>query len=228
MPLLSMVALVLSAALEYECCVIVKHGERICSPDMADVRFALRASGCVTPQPLRKQQQSLLNTCIRVSSPGPPPPNVGCSRVSFHCRSNKVSGRYIAAHNRHAAQFLDVTIFTGHLMLGYFEMAYRLGCMQIIFAPVDSPAPGRKEFPSNNFWLLTVSSSERKRHCSEGCGKKHLVHRLYGQSGTCCRIPFGETTSLIYSWCWPRVCYGQMIRSRNADIPICQFLVGLS
>jgi len=36
------------------------------------------------------------------------------------------------------ALFLDVTIFTGHLMLGYFETAYR------------------KEFPSNNFWLLTV------------------------------------------------------------------------
>ncbi|CAE7459599.1 unnamed protein product [Symbiodinium natans] len=38
----------------------------------------------------------------------------------------------------HVAQFLDVSIFTGHLMLGYCEPAYR------------------KEFPSNNFWLLTV------------------------------------------------------------------------
>ncbi|CAE7592481.1 unnamed protein product [Symbiodinium pilosum] len=36
------------------------------------------------------------------------------------------------------ALFLDVTIFTGHLMLGYCEPAYR------------------KEFPTNNFWVLTA------------------------------------------------------------------------
>ena len=59
-------------------------------------------------------------------------------------------------------------------MLGYFETTDRLECMQITFALAESSAPSRKQFASNNFWLLTVSNSAKKRIVQKG-EERYLV-----------------------------------------------------
>ena len=156
MPLLSMVALVLWAAFEYECLVATTLQESADPtwPTVASL-FAHLIVRLRNPSEQRSNARESMYPCLCAPQ----------CRV-FTCKFSSLQN---AAHNKHVAQFLDVTIFTGHLMLGYFETAYRLGpgCMRISLA-LGSPAPGRKEFPSNNFWLLTVCSSEGKQDCSEG------------------------------------------------------------